>query len=114
MSEEKSTYAVVIDAADRAEADPDRQPSAQINEALRDVVRAAQNSGQPGSVTIDIKVKPGPERRVEFAVYVKGKLPRPPTSAVTLYAGADGSVHRSDPAQGRLALETSTRTSKDN
>lgn len=102
IQDENDTFQSVIEAIDTQEIEADRHLSIQIDRSLRDAIRAAQNSGQKAEVTVKVSVKPGPERRVNFAAHVSAKLPRPPVSAVTLYADEDGHVHRSDPAQRTL------------
>ena len=109
---EQGTFDQVIEAIDALEHEPDRHLSIQIDNSLRDAIRAAQTSGKKASVAIAIKVVPGPDRRVTFAADVKASLPRPPLSGVTLYADADGNVHRSDPAQQRLGFYDATLTRK--
>lgn len=106
--EDQDTFASVIEAIDAVEVEPDRHLSIQIDKSLRDAIRAAQGSGQPAGVTITVKVKPGPDRRVSFAANVNAKLPRPPVSAVTLYADEAGNIHKSDPAQMKLSLPPPT------
>lgn len=101
-AKEQDTFSDVVQAIDALEVEPDRHLSIQIDNSLRDAICAAQSSNQKASVTIVIKVTPGVERRVSFAANVNAKLPRPPLSGVTLYADADGNVHRQDPAQTRL------------
>ena len=100
--EEQNTFAEVITAIDALESDPARHLSIQIDDAVRDAVQAAQTSGQPASVTIQVKIKPGAERRMSFIAHVKAQLPRPPVGGVTLYADANGHVHHSDPKQSHL------------
>ena len=99
---DQDTFDEVVSAIDAAEVDPDRHVSIQIDKSLREAVRAAQSSGQPSAITIQVKVKPGPDRRVSFGMNVSAKLPRPPVAAVTLYADAGGGLHSSDPAQLRM------------
>lgn len=107
---EQDTFDEVMTAIDAAEVDPDRHVSIQIDRSLREAIRAAQTSGQASGVTIGVKVKPGPDRRVSFAMNVSAKLPRPPVAAVTLYADAGGGLHASDPAQLKMDLQRATHT----
>lgn len=100
--QDQDTFKEVVEAIDALETEPDRHLSIQIDRTLRDAIRAAQNSGQSADVTIKVKVKTGPERRINFSANVSAKLPRPPVSGVTLYADMDGNVHKSDPAQLRM------------
>ena len=103
-AEEQDTFNEIIEAIDALESEPSRHISIQIDQSLREAILAAQNSGKAAAVTIKIAVKPGPERRVNFAADVNAKLPRPPVSGVTLYADAKGGLHKSDPAQMRMSF----------
>lgn len=111
---EQDTFDHVIEAIDALETEPDRHLSIQIDNSLREAILAAKTSGKPAGLTIAIKVTPTPgeQRRLQFSASVSAKLPRPPVSAVTLYADADGNVHRSDPAQQRLRFEPPTTNRK--
>lgn len=100
--QEQETYAEIIAAIDRLETEPERHISIQIDTSLRDAIQAARSSGKTTGVTIAIKVKPEHERRVYFSATVAAKLPRPPVSAVTLFADDEGHLHTSDPNQRRL------------
>lgn len=111
--QEQDTFDEVVAAIDSAEVDPDRHVSIQIDKSLREAVRAAQTSGQSAAIAIAVKVKPGPDRRVSFAMNVTAKLPRPPVAAVTLYADAAGGLHGSDPAQLRMDLRQATDTTQE-
>lgn len=103
---EQETFNDVIGAIDALEVEEERLLSIQMDKSLQEAIRAAQNSGQPAAVTVSVKVKPGPERRVTFSATVSAKLPRPPVSAATLYADLDGKVHKSDPAQLKMPFTT--------
>lgn len=109
---EQNTFDDVVGAIDALEPEPERHLSIQIDNSLRDAIRAAQGSGQPAGVTIAVKVRPGPDRRITFSATVNAKLPRPPVNAATLFADADGNVHKSDPAQQRLGFYDATQTRK--
>ncbi len=95
----ENTFDEVLKAIDSLETDPDRHLSIQMDQRLRDAIRAAKASGKPAKISVEIKVSPGPDRRVIFAGGVKATLPNPPTNSVTLYADDAGQVHHSDPAQ---------------
>lgn len=109
----QDTFNDVIAAIDANESEPDRHLSIQIDNSLRDAIRAAQNSGQPASVTIVVRVKREIDRRVGFSATVAAKLPRPPLSGVTLYADDDGNVHKSDPAQMRIDFRRASANDHD-
>lgn len=105
-TDEQDTFNQILEAIDALETEEERHLSIQIDKSLRDAIRAAQNSGQPAEVTVKVKVKTGPERRINFSANVSAKLPRPPVSGVTLYADLDGRVHKSDPAQLKMPFTT--------
>jgi len=105
--EDQDTFSEIIEAIDALENDPDRHLSVQIDATIRDAICAAQASGQPAEVTIKVKAKSGPDRRMNFFATVSAKLPRPPVAGVTLYADLDGGLHKSDPAQLRMPFATS-------
>lgn len=114
-TEEQDTFDAIIAAIDAIEPEPDRHLAIQIDEACRDAIQAAQASNQKATVTIKVHVHPKQERRIVFAATVDTKLPRPPVSAATLFADANGVLHKSDPAQARLFNDdTRIRTPKDN
>lgn len=102
MAEERETFSQVLAAIDAAEDEPDRHLSIQIDRSLREAIRAAKSGGAAAGITIKVKVKAGPDRRVTFGAVVSAQLPRPAVAAVTLYADEKGDVHRSDPNQKRL------------
>jgi hypothetical protein len=104
QQDEQDTFDEVLKAIDASEFEPDRHISIQLDRSLREAIQAAQTSNKPASVTIAINVRPGPDRRVEFAAKVTSKLPKPPTNAVTLFADANGTLHKSDPRQMALRL----------
>lgn len=99
---EQDTFHDVISAIDANEVEPERHLSIQIDTALREAIRATQDSGQTAGVTIAVKVKRDGDRRVVFAANISKKLPTPTFGGATLYADAAGRVHRSDPAQIRM------------
>lgn len=112
--EEKDTFDAIVEAIDALESEPDRHLSLQIDNSIQDAVKAAAASGQPSSVTIVVKMKSGPDRRMIFSASVAAKLPRPPVSAVVLYADDEGRIHKSDPDQLRMPFAQPTPISRKN
>lgn len=104
--EYQDTFLEIIQAIDALEVEPERHLSIQIDATIRDAICAAQASGQSAEVTIKVKAKSGPDRRMNFSATVAAKLPRPPVSGVTLYADPDGGLHKSDPQQLKFPLTT--------
>lgn len=98
----QDTFLIILKALDAAETDPDRHISIQIDDALRDAIKAAQTSGEVANVSIKIKVKPGPDRRVHFIPSVKGQLPRPPVPAAYLVRGPRGWAAQQRPQADHL------------
>lgn len=112
-AEEQDTFNEIIEAIDALEVDPDRHLSIQIDQSIREAIQAAQTSGQPSEVMVKVKMKSGPDRRMDFSANVSAKLPRPKVSAVTLYADASGGIHKSDPAQLRMKFNELSNTDKE-
>lgn len=112
-AEEQDTFNDVVEAIDALEVDPDRHLSIQIDKSIREGIRAAQTSGQTAEVVIKVKMRPGIERRMDFEANVSAKLPRPAVAAVTLYADAQGNLHKSDPAQLKIRFNEITKTDKE-
>jgi hypothetical protein len=77
--EEIGTFEEVIQAIDELEVDPDRHLSIQMDNSLREAIRAAQTMGRKAEVSVKVKVTPGPDRRVVFSADVTAKLPRRPS-----------------------------------
>lgn len=111
--EEIGTFEQVMLAIDETENDPSRHLSIQLDTSMQDAIRSARVSGQPATVTIKVKVRPGPESRVEFSATVDAKLPRPPVNAVTLFADDGGGLHKSNPKQEKLPFHLYPNTRKD-
>lgn len=77
----------------------------EITAALGDVVDAVTHLEKPGKVTIEIAVAPAGSggRTVAVAGKVTAKPPQPAPQMSIFYAGENGSLHRNDPFQQRLA-----------
>lgn len=111
--EETSAFQEIVAAIEAIETEAERHLSIQIDGSLRDAIRAAQTSGQKASVTITVKVIPGPDRRVTFSANLASKLPKPPLATATLFADQSGKLHRSDPAQLRMFPLATIHTKKE-
>jgi hypothetical protein len=72
--------------------------------ALNDVVRAVDETGKKGSITIVLNVVPaphgGPEKQI--VVEVKSKKPIASIAPAVFFSDQDGDLHRSDPAQEEM------------
>ena len=74
--------------------------------ALADVVRAVDETGKEGSVTITLKIKPtkhgGPEKTL--VCEVKARKPIAEIAPAVFFSDAEGDLHRVDPRQEEMPL----------
>lgn len=74
--------------------------------ALADIVRAVDETGKEGSVTITLKVKPakhgGPEKTL--VCEVKAKKPIAEIAPAVFFSNSEGDLHRFDPRQEEMPL----------
>jgi hypothetical protein len=82
------------------------RPVEEATTALADVVRAVDETGKDGSVTITLKVKAakhgGPEKTI--IAEVKAKKPVADIAPAVFFSDADGDLHRVDPNQEEMRL----------
>lgn len=82
------------------------RPVEEATMALADVVRAVDETGKEGSVTIVLKVKPakhgGPEKTL--VAEVKAKKPIAEIAPAVFFSDSDGDLHRVDPAQETMGF----------
>ena len=75
--------------------------------ALADVVRAVDDTGKEGSVTITLKVKPakhgGPEKTL--VAEVKAKKPIAEIAPAVFFSDREGDLHRADLSQEEMAFK---------
>lgn len=79
---------------------------------LAEVVRAVEETGKPGEVTITLKVKPDEETGVlKLSPSVKCKVPQPDIGEAVFFAATDGSgdLLRTDPRQKEMFSEAGER-----
>lgn len=73
---------------------------------LADVVRAVDETGKEGSVTITLKIKPakhgGPEKTL--VCEVKAKKPIAEIAPAVFFSNEEGDLHRYDPRQEEMPL----------
>lgn len=71
---------------------------------LAEVVRAVDETGKPGEVTIKLKVKPSEHGSAEKTLLatVTSKKPIPEMQPAVFFSDADGDLHRVDPAQREM------------
>ena len=79
----------------------------EASNALADVVRAVDETGKDGSVTIVLKIKPakhgGPEKTL--LAEVKSKKPIADIAPAIFFSNEGGDLHRYDPRQEEMSLE---------
>jgi hypothetical protein len=82
------------------------RPVEEATMALADVVRAVDETGKEGSVTIVLKVKPakhgGPEKTL--VAEVKAKKPIAEIAPAVFFSDGEGDLHRVDPAQETMSF----------
>jgi len=87
------------------------RPVEEATNALADVVKAVDETGKEGSVTITLKVKPskhgGPEKTL--ICDVKAKKPIAEIAPAVFFSDADGDLHRVDPNQEEMDLKSAPR-----
>jgi len=88
------------------------RPVEEATTALADVVRAVDETGKDGSVTIILKVKAakhgGPEKTL--ICEVKAKKPIAEIAPAVFFSDEDGDLHRVDPRQEEMPLGEVTGT----
>lgn len=79
--------------------------------ALNDVVKAVDETGKKGAVTIVVNVVPaphgGPEKMI--VVDIKSKKPISSIAPAVFFSDAMGDLHRSDPTQEEMFAEVGSR-----
>jgi hypothetical protein len=77
------------------------------SDMLAEVVRAVEESGKKGSVTIKITVKPedGGGNQKTIGMTVTSTVPRPTIPDAVFFSDGEGDLHRSDPNQGDMFVE---------
>jgi hypothetical protein len=82
------------------------RPVEEATMALADVVRAVDETGKDGSVTITLKIKAakhgGPEKTL--VCEVKAKKPIAEIAPAVFFSDGDGDLHRVDPRQEEMPL----------
>jgi len=84
----------------------------QATRLLAEVVRAVDETGKAGSVTLTLTVKPekggGSQKTIMCAV--KHKKPEVDIPEAVFFSDADGDLHRSDPQQSEMFTEAKAPT----
>lgn len=88
------------------------RPVEEATNALADIVRAVDETGKAGSVTITLTVKPakhgGPEKTL--ICEVKAKKPIAEIAPAIFFSDDDGDLHRVDPRQEEMELSEANPT----
>ena len=83
------------------------RPVEEATQALADVVRAVDETGKSGSVTITLTIKPakhgGPEKTL--VAEVKAKKPIAEIAPAIFFSDESGDLHRVDPRQEEMPLD---------
>jgi hypothetical protein len=76
----------------------------QATRLLGEVVRAVDETGKVGTVTIEIKVKPekGGGSQKTLLCSVKAKKPEADIPEAVFFSDPEGDLHRSDPTQAEM------------
>jgi len=79
----------------------------QATRLLAEVVRAVDETGKPGSVTLTLTVKPekGGGSQKTIIAGVKAKKPEGDIPEAVFFSDVDGDLHRADPAQNEMFAE---------
>lgn len=79
----------------------------QATRLLGEVVRAVDETGKPGQVTITLTVKPekGGGSQKTIIAAVKAKKPEGDIPEAVFFSDGDGDLHRADPAQNEMFSE---------
>lgn len=90
------------------------RPVEEATMALADVVKAVDETGKEGSVTIVLKVKPakhgGPEKTL--VAEVKAKKPIAEIAPAIFFSDEDGDLHRVDPRQETMEFSEASAQSE--
>lgn len=81
----------------------------QATRLLAEVVRAVDETGKPGSVTLTLTVKPekGGGSQKTIIAAVKAKKPEGDIPEAVFFSDPDGDLHRTDPAQSEMFSDAS-------
>lgn len=84
----------------------------QATRLLGEIVRAVDETGKAGELTLTIKVKPdkGGGAGKGISVQVKAKKPEPDIPEAIFFSDQDGDLHRVDPAQTEMFTEAGGQT----
>ena len=70
-----------------------------VSDKMDELVRACEENGKTGSLTIKLNVKPNGGGQMIINPSVSANAPEPTTPSAIFFADEDGTLHRSDPRQ---------------
>lgn len=87
-------------------------PVEEATELLSQVVRAVDETGKEGSVTVTLKIKPSKHGGAEKTVLaeVRGKIPVADIAPAVFFSDDEGSLNRTDPDQADMKFEDVNRS----
>lgn len=87
-------------------------PVEEATMALADVVRAVDETGKPGQITLTLTIKPakhgGPEKTI--VAEVKAKKPRAEIAPAIFFSNDEGDLMRVDPRQEEMSFKEADPT----
>lgn len=78
--------------------------SEELTRQLHQLTLDCQAAGRPGTLTLNITLKPGKAGQMEVVDDVKVKPPKPERGTSLMFATDDGALVREDPRQKKLDL----------
>jgi hypothetical protein len=78
------------------------------SQMLAEVVRAVDETGKPGTITIKVSIKPekGGGNQKTLTMTTESKVPRPDVPDAIFFSDEAGDLHRSDPQQKEMFSAT--------
>lgn len=71
----------------------------ELTEKMQEVVNACINTGKTGSLTLQIKLKPGKSGELEITDTIKSTVPELEKGGSIMWATPEGNLQREDPRQ---------------
>ena len=78
----------------------------ELNEKLSEVVRGAELTGKPGSLSLNLKIKAkGSSGQIEITPVVVSRVPEHERGSALMFATPEGNLQLQDPRQANLELK---------
>lgn len=71
----------------------------ELTEKMQEIVNACINTGKAGSLTLQIKLKPGKSGELELTDTIKSTVPELEKGSSIMWATQEGNLQRQDPRQ---------------